>query len=209
MTQYARDERLALADLLDGVGPDEPTLCEGWTTRDLAAHLVIRDRRPDSALGVLIPAFAGHTERVRLGAAAKPFPELVEEVRNPPWWSPLGNPVVHELANALEFFVHHEDVRRGTAGWTPRVLDPGHQKAIWGAVKVSARLTLRKLHLPVAVRAPGVGDLRVGDGTPQATLVGEPGELALFLTGRQRAAQVDVQAPAELAERVRTAKLGL
>ena len=209
MTQYARNERLALADLMVAVGPDEPTLCEGWTTRDLAAHLVVRDRRPDSAVGVLVPAFAGHTQRVRLGAAAKPYPELVDEVRNPPWWSPLGNPVVHEFANALEFFIHHEDVRRGAPGWAPRALDPGHQKAIWGAVRLSGRLTLRKLRLPVAVRAPGFGEFRVGDGTPQATLVGEPGELALFLSGRQRAARVDVQAAPEVAERLRTAKFGL
>lgn len=209
MTQYARTERLALADLLLEVGPHAPTLCEGWTTRDLAAHLVIRDRRPDSAIGIVVPAFAGHTERVRSGAAARPYPELVEQARNPPWWSPLSNPVLHELGNGLEFFVHHEDVRRGAPGWTPRVLDPGQQRAVWGALKLTARLGLRRLHLPVAVQAPGVGEFQVGDGAPQATLVADPGELALFLSGRQRAARVDVAGAPEVAQRLRTAKLGL
>ena len=37
---YAQDERAALAALLDETGPDGPTLCEGWQTRDMAAHLV-------------------------------------------------------------------------------------------------------------------------------------------------------------------------
>jgi uncharacterized protein (TIGR03085 family) len=209
MTQYARNERLALADLLEHVGPDRPTLCEGWTTRDLAAHLVVRDRRSDSAVGIVIPAFARHTQRVRLAAAEKPYPILVEEVRNPPWWSPISNPLVHEIGNALEFFIHHEDVRRAVPGWTPRVLEQRHQKAIWRAVRMGARLALRKLRAPVEVRAPGFGDLRVGDGTPQASLIGEPGELALFLYGRQRAARVEIQGDPELAERLRTASLGL
>jgi uncharacterized protein (TIGR03085 family) len=209
MTQYARNERRALADLLIGVGPDAPTLCEGWTTRDLAAHLVVRDRRPDAAAGVLIPRFARHTERIRLAAAARPYPQVVDDVRNPPWWSPLGNPIVHEAANALEFFVHHEDVRRGGSDWQPRTLDPDHRRALWSATKLSARLALRKLRVPVAVRAPGFGSVQVGDGAPQATLVGEPGELAMFLSGRQRAARVQIEAAPELAHRLRTAKLGV
>lgn len=209
MTQYARNERRALADLLIGVGPDAPTLCEGWTTRDLAAHLVVRDRRPDAAAGVLIPRFAGHTEQLRLAAAARPYPQVVDDVRNPPWWSPLGNPVVHEAANALEFFVHHEDVRRGAADWQPRTLDPDQQRALWSATRLAAKLALRKLRVPVSVRAPGFGNLQVGDGTPQATLIGEPGELAMFLSGRQRAARVQIEAAPELAARLRTAKLGV
>ena len=43
---YAQDERAALAALLHETGPDGPTLCEGWQTRDLVAHLVLRERRP-------------------------------------------------------------------------------------------------------------------------------------------------------------------
>jgi uncharacterized protein (TIGR03083 family) len=50
---YSRDERLALCTLLDKTGPDAPTLCEGWNTGDLAAHLVLRERRPDAAAGVI------------------------------------------------------------------------------------------------------------------------------------------------------------
>jgi uncharacterized protein (TIGR03085 family) len=208
MTEYAKSERRALADLFIAVGPDAPTLCEGWTTRDLAAHLVIRDRRPDTVAGELIPALAGRTNRIRLATAARPYPQVVQDVRHPPWWSPLSNPLLHELANALEFFIHHEDVRRASPGWQPRTLGADHQRALWGAAKVTARFGLRKLHLPVAVRAPGFGTMQVGDGTPQVTLVGEPGELAIFLSGRQRAARVQIEGAADAAEKMRTARFG-
>ena len=37
-------ERAGLADTLASVGPDAPTLCAGWTTTDLALHVVLRER---------------------------------------------------------------------------------------------------------------------------------------------------------------------
>ncbi|HET6529952.1 MAG TPA: TIGR03085 family metal-binding protein [Actinoplanes sp.] len=209
MSRYARRERSELADLLLRVGPDAPTLCAGWATRDLAAHLVVRDRRPDASVAALIPPLAGHGEHVRKQKAAEPYERVVAEVRNPPWWSPVSNPVTGELANALEFFIHHEDVRRGAPGWAPRVLDTGEQKAIWNAVRFTARLGLRRLHVPVLLRAPGFGEVRVGGDVPQATLTAEPSELALFVSGRQRAAKVDIDAPAETAEALRTARLNM
>ena len=209
MTDYARRERRDLADLLLETGPDAPTLCAGWTTRDLAAHLVVRERRVDTMVAGLIPPLSGHTEHVRRLKAAQPYPEVVGEVRRPPWWSPLSNPLTDELVNGLEFFIHHEDIRRGEPGWTPRTLDAGQNRSLWTAAKFTARLGLRKLHVPVAVRAPGLGEFTVGGESPQATIAGEPGELALFLSGRQRAAKVEIDGPPETAERLRTARLGM
>lgn len=55
----ARSERSALADLLEQVGPAQPTLCAGWDTEDLLAHLLVRERRPDAAAGMLIIPLAG------------------------------------------------------------------------------------------------------------------------------------------------------
>jgi uncharacterized protein (TIGR03085 family) len=199
VTDYARRERRQLADLLLELGPDEPTVCEGWATRDLAAHLVVRERRMGASL-------LGRAEQARLAKAARPYPEVVEEVRNPPWWSPLSNPLTDELANGAEFFIHHEDVRRGSPGWEPRTIDPGQSKALWGVVKFTARLGLRKHRIPVLLTAPGLGSLLVGGDPPQATVSGEPGELALFVSGRQRVARVDLDGDA--AERLRTARLG-
>lgn len=208
VSTYAKRERALFADLLARVGPDEPTLCAGWTTRDLAAHIVVRERRPDASLGMLIPPLRGHGEHVRLAKAAEPFPTVIHEVRTPPWWSPISNPLTDELANGIELFIHHEDVRRAGSGWEPRELDAGQQKSLWRGAQLTGRLALRKLGVPVTVRSAGFGSFSVGDD-PQAVVSGTPGELALFLSGRQRAARVQIDGPADLAERLRTAKLGM
>jgi uncharacterized protein (TIGR03085 family) len=209
MSDYARRERAALVDLLLQVGPDAPTLCAGWAAKDLAAHLVVRERRMDAAASSLVPPLAGHGEHVRKNKAAEPYDRVVAEVAKPPWWSPVSNPLTDELANGMEFFIHHEDVRRAAPDWTPRVLDAGEQKALWNAVRLMSRLSLRKLGFPVLLRAPGFGEVKIGGDVPQATVTGDPGELTLFVSGRQRASKVAIDGPPELAEKLRTARLGL
>jgi uncharacterized protein (TIGR03085 family) len=191
MTDLARTERRLLADALLAAGPDAPTVCEGWQTKDLAAHIVVRDRRPDAALGNYIPPLAGHAANVHRAATGRPYPDLIRDIRTPPWWSPLSNTLTDELANTGEMFIHHEDVRRARPGWEPRRLERADELALWKAVKLFARLALRK-YQPVRVEAPGYGVLQLRDGEPRATLVGPPGELTLFLSGRQRIARVDV-----------------
>lgn len=117
---YARDERTALCDLLDRLGPDQPTLCTGWTTNDLAAHLVLRERRPLAAPGIVLRPLSGYTERVHRGLAGRPFPALVQTLRQPPRWSPLAFAAVDRAVNTLEMFLHHEDARRGQDGAVDR-----------------------------------------------------------------------------------------
>ena len=121
---YSRDERRALCALLDETGPGAPTLCEGWTTLDLAAHLVLRERRPDAGAGMLGGPLAGYTARVQRKIAERtPYDQLVQAVREgPPRLSMFGLPGMDERANLVEYFVHHEDVRRAAPGWEPRVL---------------------------------------------------------------------------------------
>ena len=82
---YSRDERLALCALLEKTGPDAPTLCEGWKTGDLAAHLVLRERRPDAAAGILGGPLAGYTARVQAQLKRRmSFAELVQAIRTGP-----------------------------------------------------------------------------------------------------------------------------
>ncbi|MEU7977405.1 TIGR03085 family metal-binding protein [Micromonospora sp. NPDC049081] len=209
MPRYARAEREALANLMLEVGPDAPTINEGWTARDLAAHLVVRERRPDAAGGILLPPLHGYAERVRLRTAARPWPELVDQVRRPPVWSPVSNPLTDELANTMEFFIHHEDVRRARSGWHPRDLPAGLAARLWKPVALLARTRARRFPASLLVQAPGHGEVATGRGGDRVRLVGSPGELVLFLSGRQRVARVQLDGPPALTERLRTAQLGM
>jgi uncharacterized protein (TIGR03085 family) len=203
MPRYAQTERQALADLLLAVGPDAPTVDVGWTTRDLAAHLVVRERRPDAAAGILLRPLRGYEERVRKSLAAMPFPRLVELIRNPPWWSPVSNPLTDRLANTLEFFIHHEDVRRAQPDWQPRDLPFDHEATLWRLAAPIGRLRLRRFPASVLIQAPQHGEVTTGAGGVRVRLTGAPSELVIFLSGRQRVARVQVDAPPTLAERLR------
>ena len=159
MSRHARTERAALADLLLALGPDAPTINEGWAARDLAAHLVVRERRPDAAAGALLPPLRGHHARVQRSVAEQPFPELIAQLRRPPWWSPVSNPLADETANTIEFVVHHEDLRRAQPDWQPRDLPADLNAALWARLPLLARLTL-------AASARGCGCGRRGTARP-------------------------------------------
>ena len=184
-----RSERAALCDLLLEVGPDAPTLSGDWTTRDLAAHLVVRENRPDAAAGLVLPPLAGWLERVQAGTARRPYADLVEQVRSgPPRWSPVRIEAVDVETNTVEFFVHHEDVRRAREGWEPRDLDDDAARALWHRVPGIGRLLLRRSPVGVVV---GPTDGPVGGtlvplrgGERDVTLVGPVGEIVLALYGR-------------------------
>jgi uncharacterized protein (TIGR03085 family) len=203
---YARDERTALAALLDETGPDSPTLCEGWRTRDLAAHLVLRERRPDAAAGVMGGPLAGHTSRVQRQYLERySFPELVELLRDgPPQLSVFAIPGVDEAANAVEFFVHHEDVRRAGEGWTERTIEPGLTELLWKRLK-GARLLLRAAPTGVVLAREHDGklDLIVAKtAAPNVTVTGTPAELTLWAAGRVGAAHVTLDGPPEAVEKL-------
>ncbi|HEX2419846.1 MAG TPA: TIGR03085 family metal-binding protein [Micromonosporaceae bacterium] len=210
MTGYARAERDQLADLLRDLGPQAPTMCGDWTTADLAAHLVVRDRRPDSGPGLLVPALSGWTESVRRAAlASNNYPKLVDKVRHPPWWSLLSNPLLDESANLMEYFIHHEDIRRAQLEWQPRELPAGLQRALWQRLSV-LRLMLRKVPAAVTLVSPEFGELSAGKGgAAQVRITGLPEELVLFCSGRQTVARVAMEGPDEVVQRLRTASFSL
>ncbi|WP_433078814.1 TIGR03085 family metal-binding protein [Dactylosporangium sp. CA-052675] len=206
MTAFARSERAALADALLAAGPDAPTLCEGWATRDLAAHLVLREHRPDAAAGIMLKAAAGHTRKVQDGLAAGDYPALVERVRR----GPLLLRPFDEAMNVTEFFVHLEDVRRAAPGWTPRDLPPSYAQVLAARAKTTARLSARRFPARVEVSGPGVEPFTVNPKREPAVRVsGAPGELVLFFSGRQSVAEVSVTGPDDLAEKLRGARLGI
>ncbi|HEV7647061.1 MAG TPA: TIGR03085 family metal-binding protein [Actinophytocola sp.] len=187
------DERAALCDLLEELGPDEPTLCEGWQTRDLAAHLVVRERRPDAAAGIMLAPLAGHTKRVQDSFAARPWAELVRLVRTgPPALSPTRIPAVDKAVNSVELFIHHEDVRRAQPDWKPRDPDPERDAVTWAGVSRAGRMTLRRSPVGLVLRRPDGKEVVVKRGPNTVILAGEPGELLLFAFGRD-AVHVDFE----------------
>ena len=209
MTRLAQAERQALADLLLDLGPDQPTLCEGWTTRDLAAHLVTAGAPPGRERRACCSRRCAGVERVRRQIAGRPYAELVALVRIAPWWSPVSNPLIEPFTNTIEFFIHHEDVRRGQPGWQPRALSRDQEQALWTPVRAMGRFALRRFRATVVLRAPGYGERTAGSGGARVQVIGAPGELAMFLSGRQRAARVQVDGPPDTVARLRAARLGL
>ena len=198
---YAQDERAALAALLAETGPDAPTLCEGWQTRDLAAHLVLRERRPDAGPGALGGPLASYTARVqRRYLDRHSYEELIGLFKSgPPSFSLFGIPGADEAANTVEYFVHHEDVRRGAEGWTERELPDGLSDALWKRLK-GARLFVRSAPTGIVfVRAgaSGVPPVIAKNTTPSVTVTGAPAELMLWTMGRVRAAHVTFDGPEE------------
>lgn len=207
MSTFAKRERLLLADLLEAAGPDAPTLCEGWTTRDLAAHVLVRERRPDAAAGILIKQLAPRLDKAMEEFAAKPYEELIQLIRTgPPRFSPFQLKQIDEASNTIEFYVHAEDVRRAQPDWTPRELDPVFQNALWSRLERAARLMGRSAPTGLVLRRPDGQTVVAHRGTPVVTVTGEPSELLLFLYGRQSAAKVELDGDKDAIAKLHEAK---
>jgi uncharacterized protein (TIGR03085 family) len=204
----AQRERAALVETMRIVGPEAPTLCGDWTTRDLAAHLVVREGRLDATPGIAVPFLAGYTEKVRRQTAeSTDWEALLDKVASgPPLYSPFK--IFDPVANMGEMFIHHEDVRRAQAGWEPRPLDDATVRALGRGLPIMARLTLAKAPARVALRTPQGKDLvTVGRG-PELTITGEPQELLLFISGRD-AVRLTFDGDATLIDAVRASRRGL
>jgi uncharacterized protein (TIGR03085 family) len=206
--EILRAERAALCDTFEAVGPDAPTLCDGWLTADLAAHLIVREHRPDAMPGVIIGGpFAGHTRRLMEQAKDKGYPAMVATLRN-------GLPLLFRVgpgafANVMENWIHHEDVRRAN-GEGPRPPDPDLDAFLWRTLGLSGRMAARK------VKPFGL-ELDAGEGRhlvaraahPRVVVRGAPGEIVLYLSGRKTGSQVEIDGPADAVQVLNDAKFGL
>ncbi len=195
-TPLAIRERAALADLLEAVGPDAPTCCEGWTTGHLAAHLVVRDRRPDAGPGYALETLPIgrrlHAHAARLEERMRtstPFPRVVAQVRaGAPVWTPMGLPGLGNLVNAGEYAIHHEDVRRARPGWEPRELPRADRDQLWR----TATLFARRVRGGLVLRRTDVPGTEKRIGKAGTTVAGDPMELLLWTSGRRDVARVEV-----------------
>jgi len=200
----AQQERETLCDLLVELGPGAPTLCEGWTTADMAAHLVVRERRPDSGPGLVWPPLAHYTDKVRRSAKERlSWEKLIATVRSGP---PLLLRPFDGAMNTVEFFIHVEDVRRAQAGWAPRQISQELADALWASVGAGGMA--KKVAATIVLESPDRTAKEGGTG-PRLVLTAEPGELTMFGSGRQGAALVEIEGDAVLAAQLRTASLGV
>lgn len=210
---FDAQERLALCDLFEELGPDVPTLLTGWTAKDLAAHIVLRERDLIAGPCLVLPGlFQRFAERRRAKLAKqKEFEWLIARIRSgpPPGFFRIG--WVRSFPNLNEFFVHHEDLRRAN-GLGPRdCLTPALEAALWRNVGQGSRYLSRRLReVGLEIRWAGTDErMTVREAEPAARLSGLPGELLLYIFGRQAAAQVEVTGPATAVATVRRTRFGM
>ena len=187
----AAGQRQAFADACEELGPDAPTLCEGWTTKELVAHVYVREHRPDAALGVLpLGPLSAYTERVMASTLrVHTYDEMVARARKPPLW--LSALRLDDAMNTVEFFVHTEDARRAN-GREPRPTDDQLERWLWGRMRRQARVMFRRV--PAQVRLlPDLGEpVDVGKGGPAVEVRGLPSEILLLGFNRKDAAKVTI-----------------
>lgn len=197
MTNFAVVERRHLAALLRRVGPDAPTLCEGWVTRDLAVHLIERDSRPDLIAGTVLPKIPVLSKRAQEADAqlrGQDWAELVSKVEKPALYSPARLGPLDKRMNTAEFFVHHEDVRRAQETWHRRQLLQEEERDLWAALKLMGKALLRPEQDSVLLVANGYGSVTGGKAKTTTVRIvrGTPSELLLWAFGRREQAEVAI-----------------
>lgn len=182
---FASRQRALLCDLMSELGPLAPTKCEGWNVGDLAAHMWVREHKPAALPGIGSQRFADRTERIQIEALhLKGFEALVKELRSPGWvMRPLDR-----VVNAVEFFVHHEDVLR--ANGRSQQISERDQAQLLRTVRVLAFRAQRTWGGQLVLAPAGSDVIRYGRGNRPVRLAGLPSELLLFLTGRESGAEI-------------------
>ncbi len=217
MESMSRTERAALCNTALEAGEDAPTLCGAWTAKDLVIHLLVRERDPLGAPGIFFPPLEKLTSWSQKRMADQDFSSLVERVRQgPPMWSPLAVSTVERTLNTLEYYVHHEDIRRAAPGWRPRELTEREQRILWRAISTAGKGLVRPAGVPVEIRWTAGADTAEPDhrravlrrGSDPVVLSGPPSELTLFLYGRAETTGLDFAGPPDAVTALRTARLG-
>lgn len=198
---FSQKERERLGALLLEIGPDAPTLNDGWLTRDLAAHLLIRERKTWKAGGMFVSALEGILDAEMEKQKARPYDEVVREwAGGPPVWvKPFDSKI-----NTAEHFIHHEDVRRGGGEIVPREFSKRVNEELLRWAERFGKLALKGSPVPVILTPPNLPPVTVGDsagvaerGDDVVRVTGEPGELLLWVSGRTDAAKADLSGAVE------------
>lgn len=212
---FVDPSREVLAETLLAAGPHSPTLCAGWQTKELAAHLYLRDRRPSVGIGALIKPLAVVSEKATRKLAARSasvgaYEKLVNDFRKGhPVYSPMRVPSIDTSTNLIEYFVHTEDVRRATSRWAPRALDEDYSNALWDELIKRAAILYRGVDLGIVlVRTDG--PRHVAKRAPvSVAIIGDPGELLMHAHGRTRHALVTFEGEPDAVALLESAEVGL
>jgi uncharacterized protein (TIGR03085 family) len=198
MSSVAHVERTLLCAVAQQVGPDAPTLCEGWDVRDLVVHLLVREGSL-SSIGIVVKPLSGWMDRTSERLGRRDFDDLVKRLRHgPPRWSLFAVPKLGELLNALEYFVHHEDIRRAQPGWEPRSLPVKVEDAIWKATRHAGKGLVARSPVGVVAERSDTGErVTFKNGDREVVVRGLPSEVTLFVFGRKEHARVDLEGASE------------
>ncbi len=189
----AQSERAALCDIALQVGEDQPTLSGDWTVKDLVVHLLVREGSP-AAAGILLSPLSKLTDLESQRVGRRDFAVLVEKLRSgPPLYSPYAVPRLDALLNTLEFFVHHEDIRRAQPDWSARDLGDEAEKLLWTMVRTGGKGLTRGTPVGVTIENATTGSRAVLNGAaPTVVVRGLPSEVTLFVFGRKQQADVEL-----------------
>jgi uncharacterized protein (TIGR03085 family) len=207
-------ERVQLCARMEELGPDAPTLCGRWSTFDLAAHLVVRERNLLAAPGILVEfgPFPGLTASAMARQKRRGYGAVLERVRTGPPPGPFAVPALREVLNLGEYFIHHEDVRRANAMTEPRAgIDDVHER-LWPVLRRLGKRLFRAVPADhgVTLVTPGHDPLVLRDRPGSSVRVlGEPGELLLYGYGRRDAAHVVLEGDDAAVAAVGRAPMGI
>lgn len=200
--RFVPASRQVLAEVLLAAGPTADTLCTGWQTRHLAAHLVLREHSPLAA-GIVVPQLAHRMQRELdklADAALTPagFTALVHRFEaGPARFSPLALPPLDQATNLMEYFIHTEDVRRASDRWVPRALDARYSELLWRHLIGRAAMMYRGTDVGIILlRRDGIRHVVRKAGTSVA-ISGAPSELLLHASGRGAQALVTFEGSPE------------
>jgi uncharacterized protein (TIGR03085 family) len=205
VTSLARRERHDLCDLALTLGPDAPTLCGDWTVKDLVVHLLVRERSLIGAPGIALAPLSGLTDREMSRVGREDFEVLVRRLRTPSLL--LRVPKADAAANTVEFFVHHEDIRRAQPGWQPRPMAEADQDLIWSMFRVAGRGLVKPAGVPVQVSSGG-RTMTLRGGEDPVVVSGPVSEIVFFLFGRDEVADVALDGPSDACRRLQETRPG-
>jgi uncharacterized protein (TIGR03085 family) len=112
--------------------------------------------------------------------------------------------------NTVEFFVHHEDIRRAQPEWEPRTLADEEEKLLWSMVRTAGKGMTRKAQVGVAIENSVTGSRAVlKDDAPMVTVRGLPSEVTLYTVGRKQHARVELLGDDAAVARLSATTLGI